>query len=89
MTALIGKYEDASVPSLVTLINQGLSAFETNIGKSEMIRFGIHALPLTGQIQEYQVPENGLYQVYPDPWMMIVNWKEQVAALHDFIWGEP
>ncbi len=89
MMALIGKYANASISSLIGLTSNGLSAFETNLSNTDMIRIAINSLPLTNQIQEYRVPEEGLYKVNPDPWMMIVDWSKQSAALAKFIWGNP
>lgn len=88
MMALIGKYTNASISSLIGLTSSGLTTFETNMNNSDMFRIGINSLPLTGQLQEYRVPEDGFYMVNPDPWTMIVDWDRQTAALHEFIWGK-
>jgi polyisoprenyl-teichoic acid--peptidoglycan teichoic acid transferase len=86
---LLDKFADAGTLSLISLINNGLSAFETNMRSTDMIRIALNALPLAGTIQEYQMPQNGLYKVNSNPWMMIVDWDKQVPALHEFIWGKP
>jgi len=89
ITALINKYSTASLSSLVALTNGGLSAFETNMNHTDMLRLAFNSLPASAEIFEYRVPEDGLYKVNPDPWMMVINLDKQVPALHEFIYGEP
>ncbi len=89
MMTLLKKYSKASISSLIALINNGLSAFETNLRNSDIIRVGINSLPLADQILEYRVPEDKLFKVNPNPWMMIMDLDKQIPALHQFIWGKP
>jgi LCP family protein required for cell wall assembly len=89
MTAMISRMADAQLSTLFALANGGLTAFETNMRTSDMIRIGLNALPLTDEIMEYRVPQDGLFTVNPDPWMMVVDWEKQSMLLHAFIWGEP
>ena len=89
MTALIGKYADSSVAGLISLTSSGLSAFETNMTSSDMLRIGISSLPLAKKLEDYRVPEDGMFTINTDPWVMIVDLKQQVPALHDFIWSKP
>lgn len=86
---LLRQVSKARLATLLNLANGGLSAFETNMSSTDMIRIGLNAVPLTEQILEYRIPEDGLYTVNPDPWMMVVDWDKQVAILHQFIWGDP
>jgi polyisoprenyl-teichoic acid--peptidoglycan teichoic acid transferase len=88
MMTLLSKFSKADAFSLISLINKCLGSFETNMRNSDMIRLGMNAMPLAGTFKEYRIPEEGMYKVNPDPWMMIVNWDKQVPALHDFIWGQ-
>ena len=89
MTSLISKYADSSMAGLISLTNSGLSAFETNMSSSDMLRIGINSLPLAKKLEDYRVPEDGMFTINTDPWVMIVDWEEQVPALHDFIWSKP
>ena len=88
MMAMIEQFSDASATSMLSLMNSGLSVFETNMRNTDMIRVGLNALPEAKQIYEYRVPEDGFYTVQPNPWMMVVDWDKQNPALHDFIWGD-
>ena len=38
-------------------------------------------------MSEYRVPADGMYTVQSDPWMMLVDWDQQLPELHAFIWG--
>ncbi|MEA4890489.1 MAG: LCP family protein [Clostridiaceae bacterium] len=89
MVTLLRQVSKSQLSTLLGMANGGLNAFETNMGSSDMIRIGLNAIPLTSRIFEYRVPEDGLYTVNPDPWMMIVDWEQQTRALHEFIWGDP
>jgi polyisoprenyl-teichoic acid--peptidoglycan teichoic acid transferase len=89
MMALMNNFSDASLSSLISLVGGGLDTFETNMRNTDMIRLGSGALPFIGTIHEYRVPEEGMYKINADPWMMIVDWDEQLPALQAFIWGEP
>ena len=88
MMSLISKYSSASISSLIGLANNGLSAFETNMTNADMVRVAINSLPASDDIQQYRVPQDGLYQVNPNPWMMIVDYSKQVPALQEFIYGD-
>jgi polyisoprenyl-teichoic acid--peptidoglycan teichoic acid transferase len=88
MVALIDKYSAASLSSLIGLTNNGLSAFETNMTNADMLRLAFNSLPLSADVLEYRVPEDGMYTVKPDPWMMVINLDEQIPALHGFIYGD-
>ncbi len=88
MMRLISKYSTASVSSLIGLANNGLSAFETNMTNADMVRIAINSMPASQDIQQYRVPQDGMYQVNPNPWMMIVDYNKQVPALQEFIYGD-
>lgn len=88
MMALINKYSTASLSSLIALTNNGLSAFETNMSHTDMLRLAFNSLPASAEVREYRVPEDGMYEVNPDPWMMIVDFDKQVPALQAFIYGD-
>lgn len=88
MTRLIDQYTNASVSSLVAMAGDGLAAFETNMTNVDLIRLGISALPLADDVLQYSIPEDGLFRINPDPWMMIVDYDRQIPALHAFIYGD-
>ena len=88
MMSLIGKYSTASISSLIAMTNGGLSAFETNMTNADMLRLAFASLPASAEVFEYRVPEDGMYSVNPDPWMMVVDLEKQVPALHEFIYGD-
>lgn len=62
--------------------------FETNMNTIDLIRVGTTGTELIKNMSEYRVPEDGLYSVQQNPWMMVVDWENQIAALHEYIWGE-
>lgn len=88
ITALINRYSSASLSSLIALTNSGLSAFETNMNQADMLRLAFESLPVSAEVLEYRVPEDGMYKISPDPWMMILDLDKQVPALQAFIYGD-
>jgi len=53
-----------------------------------LARLGLDAIGGAGSISQYRVPEDNMYSVQPDPWMMIVSFDVQLPALHSFIWED-
>ncbi|MDW7659125.1 MAG: LCP family protein [Bacillota bacterium] len=89
MTTLIEQVAQSQMSALLTLANGGLNAFETNLRLSDMVRIGLTAVPLSTNMLTYRVPEDDLFTVNPSPWMMVVDWEEQIERLHRFIWSTP
>lgn len=89
MMSLIDQYADTGIIGMISLAGSGMSAFETNMRTLDMLRLGLNASPLAGDVFEYRVPQDGYYRVNQNPWMMIVDLEQQIPALHEFIWGDP
>lgn len=89
MSALLGKISSKQPLSALKMAVQGLRCTETNLSNGDLFRIGQAALPLTRKILQYRVPEEGLYTVIDNPWMMVVDWNKQKPALHYFIWEKP
>ena len=56
--------------------------------KQDLARVGLNGITGADNISEYRVPEDGLYTVQDNPWMMIVDMDTQLPKLKEFIWGE-
>lgn len=89
MMSLIDQYAETGIIGLISLAGSDLSAFETNMRPLDLLRVSLNGLPRAGDIFQYQVPQEGMYRVNQNPWMMIVDLEIQIPALHDFIWGDP
>lgn len=67
-----------------------IGELETNIDKADLIASGLDAASaLDNSIQQYYVPQEGMYDVDYDNWNMIFYPDEQIPELHEFIWGDP
>ncbi len=86
-TALISQVSGMSKIYQLGLIEDSAGMFETNMQSLDLTRVGLNAVAGAGNIQEYRVPEDNLYSVQQNPWMMILDWDSQLELLHDFIWG--
>ncbi|MCR5617680.1 MAG: LCP family protein [Clostridiales bacterium] len=87
-TALINKVSSMNYLSQMALIEDSTGMFETNMQKMDLARVGLNGITGADNISEYRVPEDGLYTVQDNPWMMIVNMDTQLPKLKEFIWGE-
>lgn len=86
-TALISEVAGMSRLYQLGLIEDSAGMFETNMQSLDLTRVGFNAVGGAGDIQEYRVPEDNLYTVQQNPWMMILDWDSQLDLLHEFIWG--
>ena len=71
----------------MALVEDSTGMFETNMQTLDLARVGLDGMGGAHNIEEYRVPEDNLYTVQDNPWMMIVDMDTQVERLHDFIWG--
>ena len=86
-TALIAKVSQMNYLEQMALVEDSTGMFETNMQTLDLARVGLDGMGGAHNIEEYRVPEDNLYTVQDNPWMMIVDMDTQVERLHDFIWG--
>ncbi|NLN45279.1 MAG: hypothetical protein GX153_01765 [Clostridiaceae bacterium] len=87
MMNLIGLFKESSLPKKITFLDESLGHFETNLGRSDMMRIGLDAMQSLSEMREYKVPADGRYQTDPENWNMRIDWDVQLPALHAFLWG--
>ena len=86
-TALIAKVSEMNYLQQMALVEDSTGMFETNMQTLDLARVGLDGMGGAKNIEEYRLPEDNLYTVQDNPWMMIVDMDTQVERLHDFIWG--
>lgn len=86
-SALIAKVSGLNSFTQLALLEDSAGMFETNMQSMDMLRIGLNGAAGANDIAEYRVPEDDLYSVQSNPWMMIVDMDSQLPALHEFIWG--
>ncbi|MBO7424362.1 MAG: LCP family protein [Clostridia bacterium] len=86
--ALISKVSGMNYLSQMALVEDSTGMFETNMQTMDIARVGLNGIGGADNISEYRLPEDNLYTVQSNPWMMIVDMDQQVPKLHEFIWGE-
>ncbi len=86
--ALITRVASMERLEQLALIENSAGMFETNMTTMDLARLGLDAIGGAGSISQYRVPEDNMYSVQPDPWMMIVSFDVQLPALHSFIWED-
>ncbi len=87
MMNLIALFKEAGLPKKISFLDESLGHFETNLGRSDMMRIGLDAMQSLSEMREYKVPADGMYQTDPENWNMRINWDLQLPALHEFLWG--
>ena len=87
-TALINEVKGMSRIDQLAMIEDSAGMFETNMQQLDLARVGVNAVGGADNMSEYRVPADNMYSVQPDPWMMVVDWDQQLPELHAFIWGE-
>lgn len=87
-TALINAVKCLSKIDQLAMIEDSAGMFETNMQQLDLARVGFNGVGGADNISEYRVPADNMYSVQPDPWMMVVDWDQQLPELHAFIWGE-
>lgn len=88
VSALMQKVARLDKAKQLAMLEDLAGLFETNMNSIDLIRVGTSGTDLIKNITEYRVPQDGLYSVQQNPWMMVVDWENQLAALHEYIWGE-
>lgn len=88
MMNLITQFKSAALPKKISFLDESLGHFETNLGRSDLMRIGLDAMQSLAEMREYKVPADGMYQTDPENWNMRLDWARQLPALHAFIWGE-
>ena len=71
----------------LSLLKDSAGMFETNMTQTDLIRIGTVVAQFIGNIVEYRIPDDGLFTVQENPWMMLIDWDKQIPILHEYIWG--
>lgn len=86
-TALMKKVASQNKFAQLNILKDSAGVFETNMTQSDLLRLGTAGIGLIKNIVEYRIPDDGLYTIQENPWMMMIDWEKQVPKLHEYIWG--
>lgn len=86
-TALMKKVASQNKFAQLNILKKSAGVFETNMTQADLLRLGTVGISLIKNIVEYRIPDDGLYTIQENPWMMIINWDKQVPKLSEYIWG--
>jgi len=87
LTALITSFKASTVSNKMKTFEAALQTFETNMTKSDMLFLSFDVLSAMKNIQQYRVPENGMYTTNLSNYQLVIDFAKQLPALHQFIWG--
>ena len=82
----MSKVGDMNIFKRLSLLKDGTSIIETNIESTDLLRIALNAMRGAGDVEEYRVPQDNMYTVQQNPWMMKIDFEKQNKELHDFIW---
>jgi len=86
-TALMKKVASQNKFAQLNILKDSAGVFETNMTQSDLLRLGTVGISLIKNIVEYRIPDDGLFTIQENPWMMIIKWDKQVPKLREYIWG--
>ena len=82
------KVKGMSYAGKLQLLNDSAGVFETNMKSVDIMRVALSCFECLGNLEEKRIPEDGLFEVQNDPWMMLIDFDEQKQRINDYIWGE-
>lgn len=88
LTQLIIQFKSAPFSKKLAFFDKVAGSFETNITKTQMMALAFEALGNMDDIQQYRVPQTGMYTTNPVNYQLTVDLNRQIPALAEFIWGE-
>ena len=86
--ALMNKVASYGKLEKIALLEDSAGMFETNMNAMDIMRVAMDAIDVIDDTREYRAPADGMFRVQDNPWMMIVDWDQQLKDLHKFIWEE-
>ena len=86
--AMMKKVNNMSYASKLQLLNDSAGVFETNMTSVDIMRVALSCFECLDNLEEHRIPDDGLYTVQNDPWMMKIDFAAQKQSLEDYIWGE-
>ncbi|MHB8963045.1 MAG: LCP family protein [Saccharofermentanales bacterium] len=88
LTQLIVQFKASPLSSKLGVFDKIAQSFESNITKSEMVFLAFDSLAGMKNIQQYRIPQDGMYTTNMTNYQMRVDLDRQIPALHEFIWGD-
>lgn len=85
--ALMKKVNGMSYARKLQLLNDSAGAFETNMQSVDIMRVALSGFECLDNLEEHRIPDDGLYTIQNDPWMMKIDFVAQKQSLNDYIWG--
>ena len=85
--AMIEKVAGMNYFEQVILLERSTGMFETNMQPQDLARVAMAGISGSDNITQYRIPEDNLYTVQSNPWMMIIDFDTTRANLHNKIWG--
>ncbi|NCC82717.1 MAG: LytR family transcriptional regulator [Clostridia bacterium] len=88
MEVIIKEFAERNVLDQSSFAVDVLAELETNIRRLDITNIGLKAAGSLSSVEQYYVPQEGMFTTNTSNWNMIYDADKQIPALHDFIWGE-
>ena len=85
--ALIEKVADMNYFDQMRLLEKSTGMFETNMRPVDLSRVALQGVKGADTLTQYRVPEDNMFTVQSNPWMMKIDFEQTKIRLHNFIWG--
>ena len=86
-TALMKKVNGMNYAGKLQLLNDSAGVFETNMKSVDIMRVALNCFECLDNLEEKRIPEDGLFEVQNNPWMMIIDFDAQKQSLDEYIWS--
>ena len=86
--ALMNKVKGMSYTRKLQLLNDSAGVFETNMRSVDIMRVALNCFECLDNLEEHRIPDDGLYTIQNDPWMMKIDFAAQKQKLNEYIWGD-
>lgn len=84
--AMLERFSEQDVFTKMSTASEILGNIETNLTRLNMVNVGTKYMDTLSNIEQFRVPEDGLYTTNQSNWNMIVDWDQQIPRLHSFIY---
>jgi polyisoprenyl-teichoic acid--peptidoglycan teichoic acid transferase len=87
LSELLRQFKVAPLSNKLATMEEISRSFESSVAKDEMFFLAVDAFSLIKSVAQYRIPSDGMFQTNTSNWQIMLDFDQQIPALHDFIWG--
>lgn len=87
MESILDSFSRKNLFAKASFMIDVLPELETNIKRADIVSNAFSAAGALNHVEQYSVPQQGMYTTNRKNWNLIIDEEQQIPALHKFIWG--